>query len=408
MADRLAAGPNGVLPRQCIVQMTKDRYVSSVFTIEDRQYQPASLDLRLGEKVYRVQCSFLPGKDDVQAKLARYTVHSWDLTPQGVVLEPGAVYVVPLMEALRLPGGLRAKANPRSTTGRLDIFTRVITDRNDRFDEIAEGYTGPLYLEIVSRSFPVKVGRGMALSQIRFVRGAPRCTDDEIEALNKREGGLLYESNGALGFAQIVLREGLYLGVDLTGTDDTRVVGYRARRNSGLIDLGRLNHYNILDYWDPVFGNDKGHLILEKGEFYLLTSKERVRIPPDHAAEMVAYEQPSGELRTHYAGFFDPGFGYGAEGEVKGTVAVMEVRALDAPFMVEDGQKFCKLQLERMAAPPNIVYGVKEIGSSYQHQTLTPSKHFRPPDAKEIRKRMHVIEQMRSARQLVLPNVSAS
>jgi len=389
----------GVLPRQDIVELVKDRVVHSAFTIDQRQFQPASLDLRLGEKAYRVQCSFLPGKEDVQTKLRRYTIHTLNLVP-GAVLEPHAVYVVPLMEELNLPQGLAARTNPRSTTGRLDIFTRVISDRNDRFDEIPEGYQGPLFVEIVSRSFPVKVARHMSLGQIRFVRGNSRCGDDEIEALYKREGGLLYVGDGPMGFGEILLREGLSLGVDLSGFGGTPLVGYKARRNSGLLDLSLLNHYSILDFWEPVFTTTKGQLILEKNEFYLLTSRERVRIPPNYAAEMVAYEQPSGELRTHYAGFFDPGFGYREAGEVLGTVAVMEVRALDAPFMVEDGQKFCKLQLERVTETPDQVYGSKEIGSSYQHQGLTPSKHFRAPELTEIRRRAEKMEQLRAPEQL--------
>lgn len=397
-------GKDGVLPRQDIVELVKDRFVWSQFTIADNQLQPASLDLRLGEKAYRVQCSFLPGRDAVEAKLARYTIHTLDLIP-GAVLEPHAVYIVPLMEHLALPEGIRARANPRSTTGRLDIFTRVITDHSDRFDEVGEDYQGPLFLEILSRSFPVRVKRGMSLSQIRFIRGNPRCSDDDIETLYKRDVRLLFNGADAMDFAEIILREGLFLRVDLGGLDGTGLVGYKARRNSGLIDLSVINHYNVFDFWEPVFRDGKGQLILEQREFYLLTSKEKVSIPPSHAAEMVAYEQPSGELRTHYAGFFDPGFGHGPEGEVKGTVAVMEVRALDAPFMVEDGQRFCKLQLEKMAGMPDQVYGGKEVGSSYQHQGLTPSKHFRTPDIREIKRRAHRFEQI--AQQLpLLPSQS--
>jgi dCTP deaminase len=384
--------------------MVKERAVWSKFTIEDRQLQPASLDLRLGEKAHRVRCSFLPGKDTVQAKLDRYTLHSLNLVDGGV-LEPGAVYIVPLMEHLNLPEGITARANPRSTTGRLDIFTRVVTDHSDRFDEIGEGYEGPLYLEILSRSFTVRVERGMALSQVRFIRGNARCSDDDIENLYRRDGRLLYTGDVAMGLAEIVLREGLFLRVDLQGIGGTALVGYRARRNSGLLDLSKMNYYNVFDFWEPVLRNGKSQLILERGEFYLLTSKEKVSIPPHHAAEMVAYEQPSGELRTHYAGFFDPGFGHGPEGEVKGTVAVMEVRALDAPFMVEDGQRFCKLQLEKMASLPDRVYGGKEVGSSYQHQGLTPSKHFRVLEPKEIKRQERKLEQV-AEQLLLLPNDS--
>lgn len=379
--------------------MVKDRLIRSEFTIQDMQYQPASLDLRLGEKGYRVQCSFLPDKDSVKSKLDRYTIYPINLI-EGAVLEPGSVYVIELMEQLDLPKGMRAKANPRSTAGRLDIFTRVVADHSDGFDEIAEGYQGPLYLEVLSRSFLVRVTRGMSLSQIRFIRGDARCPDRDIERFYQEEP-LLYEGNSPIGYELIVLREGLYLRVNLSGIGGTDLVGYKARRNSRLIDLSRLNHYDILDFWEPVFRDKKGQVILERDEFYLLTSKEKVRIPPDYAAEMVAYEQGSGELRTHYAGFFDPGFGYAPDGEVMGTVAVMEVRALDAPFMVEDGQRFCKLQLEKMATTPDKVYGGKEIGSFYQFQGLTPSKHFRGIEAREAQKRAD------TAKQLSLPSTSS-
>jgi dCTP deaminase len=367
--------------------MVADGLVSSAVAIEARQFQPASLDLRLGELAHRVQCSFLPGRDAVAAKLGRHTIHTLGLR-DGAVLEPGAVYIIPLMERLDLPRGLRARANPRSTTGRLDIFTRVVSDRNDRFDEVDDGYRGPLYLEILSRSFPVRVVRGMSLSQIRFVRGAFRCSDAEVMRIYESDGPLLYDGDVAVGFGELVLREGLFLQVDLSGIGGPDLIGYKAKRNSRLIDLTRIDHYNVFDFWEPVFRDSQGHLILERGEFYLLVSKERVRIPPGYAAEMVAYDQASGELRTHYAGFFDPGFGHGPEGEVKGTVAVMEVRALDAPFMVEDGQRFCKLHLERMAGIPDRVYGGKEVGSAYQFQGLTPSKHFRTPGTAAIRDRV--------------------
>jgi len=312
---------------------------------------------------------------------------------EGAVLEPGAVYLIPLMEQLALPSGIRAKSNPRSTTGRLDIFTRVVTDYSDRFDEIEEHYQGPLYLEVLSRSFPVRVTRFMSLCQIRFIRGNSRLSDSDAMHLYEREP-LLYEGDAPVTVPEVMIRGGLFLRASLGGISGTDLVGYKAKRNSQLIDLSRLNHYDLFDFWEPVFRDSKGRVILERGEFYLLISKEKVRVLPDYAAEMVAYDQASGELRTHYAGFFDPGFGFGPGGEVMGTVAVLEVRALDAPFMVEDGQRFCRLQLEKMASTPDRVYGVKEMGSSYQFQHLTPSKHFRIPSMKEVKKRLHLPEQL--------------
>jgi dCTP deaminase len=372
--------------------MVGDRLVWSRFTVEDKQFQPASLDLRLGEEVYRVQCSFLPDKDRVQTKLDRYAIHSMSLI-KGAVLEPGAVYLIPLMEQLRLPKGIRGRSNPRSTTGRLDVFTRIVTDHSDRFDEVEESYEGPLYLEVLSRSFPIRVTRFMSLSQLRFIRGNPRLSDSDGMSLYEEEP-LLYEGDTAVTLPEIMIGGGIFLRASLSGIGGTELVGYKAKRNSGLVDLSQLNHYDLFDFWEPVFRDSKGRVILEGGEFYLFTSKEKVRIPPGYAAEMVAYDQASGELRTHYAGFFDPGFGYGSGGEVMGSVAVLEVRALDAPFMIEDGQRFCRLHMEKMASKPDYVYGVKEMGSSYQCQNLTPSKHFRVPSAKEIKKRVHLPEQL--------------
>lgn len=363
--------------------MVRDRLIWSDLPIRENQCQPASLDLRLGETASRVQCSFLPGKDAVSTKLAHYTLHTLNLT-QGAVLDPGCVYIIPLRENLTLPKGVRAKANPRSTTGRLDIFTRVIADRNDRFDEIDEGYDGPLYLEVLSRTFPVKVTHDLCLSQIRFVRGRYQCSDAEVVSLYESEP-LLYEGDSAISRGEVVLRGGLFLRVDLAGMGGTDCVGYKALKNRWVIDLNLIDHYDLLDFWEPVWRNSRGQLILEPDEFYLLTSREKIRVPPTHAAEMIAYDQASGELRTHYAGFFDPGFGYGPRGEVRGTVAVMEVRALDAPFMIEDGQRFCKLQIEKMASAPDRLYGDSAIASSYQFQGLTPSKHFRQRQVKDLK-----------------------
>ena len=376
--------PQGILPRQEIKEMVNDGSVSSDFTISEQQFQPASLDLRLGEEVYRVQSSFLPAGRAVKDRLADLTIHKRKLIDEGY-LEPETVYIIPLMERLSLPRGLRARANPRSSTGRLDIFTRVITDRSDSFDDIEDGYEGPLYLEILTRSFPIRVQRRMSLSQVRFIRGDSRCAASDY----RDKGPFLYEGDEVVRNGEDLPRDGLFLRVDLGGVPGTNFVGYKGRRNRRLIDLGRLNYYRILDFWEPVFKDKNGCIVLEKDEFYLLTSREKVRIPPGYAAEMVAYEQSAGELRTHYAGFFDPGFGFSANGDVKGTVAVMEVRARDAPFMVEDGQRFCKLELERMASEPDLFYGSKEAGSSYQFQGLTPSKHFRPEQVNmsEIKKR---------------------
>lgn len=369
----------GVLPRQELVKLWSERAISSKYTLEDSQFQPASLDLRLGEQAYRVQCSFLPEKQRVEDKLLDYFMYAVDLRDGGI-LEPGAVYLIPLVERLKLPEHILGKANPRSSTGRLDIFTRLVSDYNPRFDEIEQGYEGPLYVQLISRSFTIRVSTGQSLNQIRFMSGDVLCSDPEIETLHKTNP-LLFLDEAPVGFGEIVLRGGLFLRLDLNGPD---AIGYMAKKNSPLLDLARINHYDILQFWAPIFSDAKGRLTLSPEDFYLLCSKEKVRIPPEYAAEMVAYEPASGELRTHYAGFVDPGFGFSG---AQGTTFVLEVRAHDVPFVIEDGQRFCKLQLERMMSTPDRLYG-PDLGSAYQYQALTPSKHFRSIQRAELRKRV--------------------
>ncbi|MBM3942406.1 MAG: 2'-deoxycytidine 5'-triphosphate deaminase [SAR202 cluster bacterium] len=361
----------GILPVQQLRRAASQGIIRPAKApIPDSSFQPASMDLRLGDKAYRLRCSFLPDTRSVMEKLVDHSMGEIDLQG-GAILERNRPYLIPLVEELRLPQGLRAKANPRSSTGRLDIFTRVITDYSYKFDEIAPGYQGKLYLEVVPRSFTIRVKSGLSLNQLRLIQGQPRCTDQEILEFHQRTP-VIYRSGQPVSPA---LADGLFLSIDLTSDQDRRPVGYRAKKNSQLIDLSLLGHYQAQDFWEPVHAERGDRLVLEPEEFYLLLSDESVSIPPEFAAEMVAYEPTSGELRTHYAGFFDPGFGYDPQGRLPGTRAVMEVRAHDVPFMVEHGQKVCKLWFEKMLARPDILYG-PSIGSAYQRQELTLSKHF--------------------------------
>jgi len=349
--------------------------------IEEAQVQPASMDLRLGPKAYRLISSFLPEENGVMERIHTHDVYGSDLVmyetdiSNGGILERGHVYLVPLIEELNLPRDVRGRANPKSTTGRLDIFARVLTDRNPRFDDIACGYKGGLYLEVMPRSFTIKVKEGLSLVQLRLIRGECALTDSKLKALHK-DSRLLFNGEDHLAQEDIKVSKGLFMSVDLSGANPDGIIGYKSKKNSHVVDLTKKNHYNIADFWEPIHRNSKGTLILEPEEFYILSSKEKIRIPPRYAAEMVAYEAGSGELRTHYAGFFDPGFGFGGKGEVKGTKAVLEVRAHDVPFMIGDGQTFCKLFFERMAEVPDKVYGPR-IGSSYQYQSITLSKQFK-------------------------------
>lgn len=377
---------SGIFPYQDIRRLIAGGAISAAPAIEDRQIQPASLDLRLGRKAYRLISSFLPELSAISSRLnvldfyqSDLVMYEMDLT-DGAILEKGHVYLVPLLEELALPPTIRARANPKSTTGRLDVFTRVVTDLTSGFDEIRAGYRGQLFLEVVPRSFAVKVRTGQSLNQVRFVRGEATVSDRSLHALH-RTTPLLYHNvapTKRVDSQDVRAERGLFLRIDLTGGDqrDSRVIGYRAKKNSHVIDLDKVGHYAAADFWEPLYRHRHDSLLLEPEEFYILVSKERIRVPPGYAAEMVAYEAACGELRTHYAGFFDPGFGYGAKGEIKGTQVVLEVRPHDVPFLIHDGQTFFKVLYETMMAAPTQLYG-SGLGSSYQRQTLTLSKHFK-------------------------------
>ncbi len=356
----------GVLPSQTLKTMIARGEIAATPAIDPAQIQPASLDLRLGSTAYRVRASFLAGHDaKVADRLAEFEMHRIDLT-NGAVLEKGCVYVVELMERLALPGHIQAVANAKSSTGRLDLLTRTITDGGAEFDRIAPGYAGPLYAEICPRSFSVLVRPGMALNQIRFRAGQAILTDDELRTLH---------DNVTLVTGPAVIDEGLGFSVDLKpqGTD---LVGYRAKPHTGVIDLAKIGHYDPAEYWEEVRSTD-ARIILDPGAFYILVSREAVHIPPDYAAEMAPYLAMVGEFRVHYAGFFDPGFGHSEAGGT-GSRGVLEVRCHEAPFVLEHGQVVGRLVYERMAARPETLYGAG-IASNYQGQGLKLSKHFRAP-----------------------------
>ncbi len=343
------------------------------YRISPASIQPASLDLTLGGRAHRLRCSFLPDAKTVTEKLAEHSMGEFDLR-DGAILERNRPYLIPLRERLDLPPHLRGKANPKSSTGRLDIFTRVITDRSYRFDEVAPGYSGRLWLEVVSRSFTVRVQEGLSLNQLRLVLGDSRVDDAEIRDIHRAEP-LLFVDGAPVGGGDIAVADGLFMSLDLRRRADGAPVGFRAKKNSQLLDLGAVEHYDHELFWEPVHPERGSRLILEPEEFYLLLSAEAVSVPPGYAAEMTAYDPTSGELRTHYAGFFDPGFGYDRAGRLTGSRATLEVRAHDVPFMVEHRQPVCKLSFDRMLEPPHTLYG-EELGSHYQSQQVTLSKHF--------------------------------
>jgi dCTP deaminase len=371
---------NGILPIQWLKKAVEQAVIhSKAGEIPDSNFQPASLDLRLGEKAYRLRCSFLPGAHRVQDKLEGQTLEEIDIR-EGAILESNRPYLIPLMEELQLPGYLHAKANPKSSTGRLDVFTRVITDQGHRFDEIKAGYQGKLYLEVAPRSFTVKVRTGLSLNQLRLIKGVSQCSDTELLRAHRIEP-MVFSPGGQLRLTELDVTGGVSLSIDLIG-DGKGVIGYKAKKNSDLIDLSRKDYYDAAEFWEPIYAERMRRLILEPEEFYLLLSYESVKMYPQFAGEMTALNPSSGEFRTHYAGFFDPGFGYGSRGEMAGTRAVMEIRAHDVPFMLENQQQVCQLRFERMLEHPDLLYGA-EIGSSYYDQGLRLSKHFNPMTLRE-------------------------
>lgn len=377
----------GILPDQHLKRLIRDGAITSDPPIMDGQIQPASLDLRLGTKAYRMLSSFLPERSEISTRLNILDVYQSDLVmyemdlTKGAILEKGHVYLVPLLEQLALPKSIRGRANPKSSTGRLDIFTRVITDLNVGFDEIRPGYHGPLYLEIVPRSFTVKVQTGLALNQLRLISGKPAVSDSQLRTIHRHEHLLFHNEeatwgNRPLAAKDVRVDDGLFLRIDLEGSPaPNAIVGYRAKKNSHVIDLSKIGHYSAFDFWEPLYRHPKHTLLLEPEEFYILASKERIKVPEGYAAEMVAYEAACGELRTHYAGFFDPGFGAGKT-PCNGTQVVLEVRPHDVPFLIHDGQTFFKVLYEKMLEVPSQIYGAT-IGSSYFQQGLTLSKHFK-------------------------------
>jgi dCTP deaminase len=368
--------PERVFASQQIREAIDREWVSSgEYRIPGSAIQPASLDLHLGEFAWALRCSFLPDvESSVESKVTDVAFERVDLR-DGATLERDRPYLIPLREELDLPPSVRARANPKSSTGRLDVFTRVITDRNHRFDEIRAGYRGRLYLEVVPRSFAIRVREGLALNQLRLTGGDARLDDDELRTLHQ-QFPLLYVDSHPLRETELAIAEGLFLSVDLLAGPAERVVGYRAKKNSLPIDLSSIRSYRWTDYWEPVHPEPGSKIVLEPEIFYLLLSAEGVCIPPSYAAEMMAYDPTAGELRTHYAGFFDPGFGYDPEGDRHGSRAALEVRARDVPFMVEHRQPIGKLAFERMAVTPDVLYG-EQLGSNYQGQVTMLSKHFR-------------------------------
>ncbi|MGC2458111.1 MAG: 2'-deoxycytidine 5'-triphosphate deaminase [Gallionellaceae bacterium] len=366
----------GILPSQDLKrQVNLSREIIALEPILDNQFQPASLDLRLGPVAYRVRASFLPGKNaTVKQKLEEFAMHEMDIS-NGGVLERGCVYIIPLLEGLSLRKRTSAMGNPKSSTGRLDIFTRLITDYGTEFDRIREQYSGPLYAEVSPRTFSVLVRKGSRLSQIRIRRGNPPNSDMAMRRLQA-------EHQVVTSISGDDIRNGVPVTVDVRGEKSGGLIGYKAKNHAGLIDIDKVQYYDVLDYWEPVYAPRRGGLVLDPQDFYILASQEAVKVPPTHAAEMIAYDTLVGEFRVHYAGFFDPGFGDPSAGG-EGSRAVLEVRSYEVPFVIEHGQVVGRLAYERLTAIPDELYGA--TNSSYQGQGIKLSKHFKPLPPPELR-----------------------
>lgn len=366
---------HGLFARQQIKAMVGRKLITSGPTIQESQYQPASLDLRLGKEAYRLRASFLPGRGrTVKEHLESLSAERISLAGDGAVLEKGIVYIAPLIEQLDLLPSLSGSANPKSSTGRLDIFTRLIVDGSEAFDDVSLGYRGPLYAEISPRSFSVRVREGSKLNQIRFRSRNSKhmkqfgfaLEDEDIRELHK--GSPLVDG-------ELEVRDGLILRVGLSRAHG-EIVGYRAVKNGDVIDVDRVGGYAAEDFWEPIRPRADKRLILDPDEFYILASRELVQVPPEFAAEMAPIDPAIGEFRVHYAGFFDPGFGIGVNGRPSAR-AVLEVRSRDVPFLIEDGQPVGRLLFEELTDSADLLYGTTEV-SNYQGQGLKLSKHFRP------------------------------
>ena len=370
-----APADSGILPDRMIAELAADGGIRAHYPFAPGQIQPASLDLRLGAIAYRVRASFLPGPGTTVAqRINELKLHEFALTA-GAVLETGCVYIVPLIERLDLPPKIAAATNPKSSTGRLDVFTRVIADETRGFDRVEPGYSGPLYAEISPKTFPILVREGTRLSQLRLRRGDAALSAEALRAL--------HASERLVDRTEAVMGDGIAVSIDLAGhpahghaaSHDSAIVGYRAKRHTAVIEVDQRDAYEVADFWEPIPARADKSLILDPDEFYILASNEAVQVPPDYAAEMVPFDPLVGEFRVHYAGFFDPGFGYAGSGGL-GSRAVLEVRSREVPFILEHGQIVGRLVYEKMMARPDQLYG-SGIGSNYQAQGLKLSKHFR-------------------------------
>ncbi|AHA27489.1 2'-deoxycytidine 5'-triphosphate deaminase [Candidatus Liberibacter americanus] len=356
-----------ILPDKSIVKLFDTGEIISELALDFDQIQPASLDLRLSSKGYQVRAAFLPNDGyNVLDKIEMFGLNEFDLS-DGVTLNTNCIYIIPLMESLCLRDDISAYVNPKSSTGRIDVFVRVIADKSREFDRIPAGYKGNLYLEVSPRTFPIIVRSGSRLSQIRFRQECNSSSEIDLKSYHDQDPLIV---GGDFNFSD----EGVSLSLDLSDNTGDGIIGYKAKRHTASIDIDAKGKYDIADFWEVIHYHGLEKILIDPNEFYILSSRETVRIPPSFAAEMIPYDPRIGEFRSHYAGFFDSGFGHSPECFV--TKAVLEVRSLLLPFILEDGQVIARLKYESMMEKPDRLYG-DNLGSNYQYQRLKLSKHFR-------------------------------
>jgi len=363
---------DAILVSQSIRHLLAQDAIQALRPVLPEQVQPSSLDLRLGSRLWQLQCSFLPGAQGIERKLGRLATATWSLhRDEPLVLHAGGVYLAELEEVLELPEGVWGRTNPKSSTGRLDVFVRVLTEHGVAFDTVPTGYRGRLFLEITPQSFHVGVRRGDCLSQLRLARGRPGLGLAELRSL-QAERAVCTWADGSPAPVVDDLPPGVLLSIDLQGLPG-QPVGYLARRHQPPIDLAR-RHLPVDRYWVPLAANGDEGQVLEPEQFYIFATRERLRIPPELCAELVAFDATKGELRTHYAGFIDSGFGWSEDGRAPGAQLVLEIRTHDVPFLLEHGQALFRVEFMRNEAVPDVLYG--SPGSSYQMQGLKLAKQF--------------------------------
>ncbi len=339
----------GAIPRQLIVEMIEAGYITGALR---EALQPSSLDLQITDEVYRMRGSYLPKKQErIQDVVSHGSLYRHPLDRP---LEVDGTYLVRLAESLALPPGLHASATSKSSSGRINLRTRLLADCVPRFDCVPRAYTGSLWLEIIPKSFPVQLHPGDRLNQLRFFHGEARLTNLE-HRINYDKFKLLRNTLGQpIPTGDETVTGGISMTVDLSSEG---IIGWRANLPSwNVLDTARFDHAPA-DFFEPIQTPKSGELLLRQGSFYILATKERILIPPTLAAEMAAYDPTIGEFRSHYAGFFDPGFGWHAEVVKQGQQAVLEVSTHGHDCMLRDGQPICLMVFERLLMRPDVIYG---------------------------------------------------